>query len=292
MKTAFAIDIGGTKIFSALIDETGKIISDVLKNSTPKTTNAIEDLLKHIISESEQEFDTVAIATAGAVNNSNNAVIGSTGNLPQGYCDIDFKNLSTKPVFLENDANSAAWAEYRIGASKNTKVSILLTLGTGVGGGIIINNELLKGASGAAGEMHFKMYSDKRRKCTCGSWDCFEIYASGTALQIDAQEMTGNNDVTSYDVISGVRNGDGIMLKVFNNWQYHICEGIKGLVNIFNPDCIVLSGSMAQFLDVKLLEAAVNSDIVTTPTLIKQATTGTYSGMIGVSLLATERLYG
>lgn len=119
---------------------------------------------------------------------------------------MPFLELSTKPVFVENDANCAAWAEHEIGASVNCPTSVMITLGTGVGGGIIIDNKLLKGQNGAAGEMHFKMYSDKRRKCTCGSWDCFEIYASGTGLKITAQEMLKDQNVTTYDVMDGVKN--------------------------------------------------------------------------------------
>ena len=206
MKKALAFDIGGTKIYNTIVDETGKVIGNVEKFSTPKDLDEIKNLLRNQILKFENEVDTIAIATAGAVNNENTGVIGSTGNLVSGYSSIDFQKLSSQKVFLENDANAAAWAEYRIGASTGSKVSVLLTLGTGVGGGIIINDRLLKGKSGAAGEMHFKMYPDKRRKCTCGSWDCFEIYASGTALKIDAQEALNDINVTTYDVINGVKN--------------------------------------------------------------------------------------
>ena len=286
MKTALAFDIGGTKIYNTIIDETGKIISEIEKFSTPKTLDEIKQLLKTQIAKYEHQVDVIAIATAGAVNNANSGVLGSTGNLVEGYSSIDFQSLSSKKVFLENDANSAAWAEYKIGASKGTTVSVLLTLGTGVGGGIIINDKLLKGKSGAAGEMHFKMYSDKRRKCTCGSWDCFEIYASGTALKLDAEEALNDKNVTTYDVINGVKNNEQKMLDILTKWQNDIITGIKGLVNLFDPDCVVLSGSMAQFVDLKQVEKEVNSDIVTTPTSVRIATAGNYSGMIGAALLA------
>ncbi len=286
MKKALAFDIGGTKIFSTIIDESGKIIAEIEKFSTPKTIEEIKALLRNEISKHENEVDIIAIATAGAVNNENNAVIGSTGNLVEGYYTIDFQSLSGKKVFLENDANAAAWAEYKIGASKGTSVSVMLTLGTGVGGGIIINDRLLKGKSGAAGEMHFKMYPDKRRKCTCGSWDCFEIYTSGKGLKLDAEEAFNNKDVTTYDVIEGVKNNDQKMIEVFNRWQNDIINGIIGLANIFDPDCFVLSGSMAQFVDVKKVEEQVNSQIVTAPTSMRLATAGNYAGMIGAALLA------
>ena len=288
MKKALAFDIGGTKIYSSIIDETGKIVSEIDKFHTPKSIQGILDILKGQIAKFENEVDVIAISTAGAVNNENTAVNGSTGNLVSGYSSINFQELSKKRVFLENDANAAAWAEYKIGASKNTKVSVMLTLGTSVGGGIIINNQLLKGKSGAAGEMHFKMYPDKRRKCTCGSWDCFEAYASGTALKVDAEEMLNNPDVTTYDVMDGVKNGDKKMLEIFDRWINDITIGVNGLVNLFDPDCIVLSGSMAQFVDAKKMEQTVNSDIVTSPTSIRIATAGNYSGMIGAALLAFE----
>ena len=288
MKKALAFDIGGTKIYSSIIDETGKIVSEIDKFHTPKSIQGILDILKGQIAKFENEVDVIAISTAGAVNNENTAVNGSTGNLVSGYPSIDFQSLSKKRVFLENDANAAAWAEYRIGASKGTNVSVMITLGTGVGGGIIVNNKLLKGKSGAAGEMHFKMYPDKRRKCTCGSWDCFEAYASGTALKVDAEEMLNNPKVTTYDVMDGVKNGDKKMTEIFNRWINDITIGVNGLTNLFDPDCIVLSGSMAQFVDAKKMEEAVNCDIVTSPTSIRIATAGNYSGMIGAALLAFE----
>lgn len=288
MKKALAFDIGGTKIYSSIIDETGKIVSEIDKFHTPKSIQGILDILKGQIAKFENEVDVIAISTAGAVNNENTAVNGSTGNLVSGYASINFQELSKKRVFLENDANSAAWAEYRIGASKGTNVSVMITLGTGVGGGIIVNNKLLKGKSGAAGEMHFKMYPDKRRRCTCGSWDCFEAYASGTALKVDAEEMLNNPDITTYDVMDGVKSGDEKMIEIFNRWINDITIGVNGLVNLFDPDCIVLSGSMAQFVDAKKMEQTVNSDIVTSPTSIRIATAGNYSGMIGAALLAFE----
>lgn len=288
MKKALAFDIGGTKIYSTIIDENGSIIAEIDKFHTPKTIEGIEETLKNQISKFENEVDVIAISTAGSVNNENTAVIGSTGNLVKGYRTIDFRNLSEKRVFLENDANCAAWAEYKIGTSKGTTVSVMLTLGTGVGGGIIINDRLLKGKSGAAGEMHFKMYTDKRRKCTCGSWDCFEAYASGNALKWDAEEALGREDVTTYDVIDGVKAGDKKMIEIFERWQNDITQGIIGLANIFDPDCFVLSGSMAQFINTKKVEEEVNQNIVTQPTTVRLAQAGNYSGMIGAALLALK----
>ena len=162
--------------------------------------------------------------------------------------------------------------------------SIMLTLGTGVGGGIILDNKLYKGKNGTAGEMHFKMRTDKHRKCTCGSYDCFEAYASGTGLRLTAVEISEDPDITTYDVINNIKRP--IMKKIFDKWQDDILNGIIGLANIFDPDCVVLSGSMAEFVDVEYLEQEANKEIVTTPFKVVRACAGNYSGMIGAALLA------
>lgn len=289
MKKALAIDVGGTKVYHAIIDENGNIIDEIEKHSSPKSLDEFKNLFKTIISKYEDEVDAIAIATAGAVNNENSRVISSTGNLPKGYNQIDFPTLSKKKVFVENDANSAAWAEHILGASKNCSYSIMLTLGTGVGGGIILNNKLFKGKSGGAGEMHFKMNLEKRRKCSCGLWDCFESYTSGTGLKITAEEMLHDVNATTYDVVEGVKNNDERMKQVFDKWQNDILSGIIGLANLFDPDCFVFSGSMAEFIDIEFLEKGVNAEIVTAPTKVYKATTGNHAGMIGVALLALNK---
>ena len=286
MRKALAIDVGGTKIYNTIVNEKGEIIGDIEKHHTPKTFYEIKLLFQGIIKKYEDEVDIIAISTCGAVNNSNDGILGSTGNIAKGYPDMDFKFLSRKPVFVENDANAAAWAEHIIGASKGMPDSVMITLGTGVGGGIIINNRLFKGKNGAAGEMHFKMRMDKHRKCTCGSWDCFEIYASGTGLKLTAEEISKNPEITTYDVIDGWKNNDVLMTQIFNKWQDDILAGLIGLANLFDPDAIVLSGSMAEFVDTDYLTKSVNEEIVTTPTMVVKAQAGNYSGMIGAALLA------
>lgn len=289
MKKALALDVGGTKIYNAIINENGEIISEIEKHATPKTFDEIKKTFIEIIKKHENDVDVIAFSTCGAVNNQNSKILGSTGNIAKGYPQMPFLELSTKPVFVENDANCAAWAEHEIGASVNCPTSVMITLGTGVGGGIIIDNKLLKGQNGAAGEMHFKMYSDKRRKCTCGSWDCFEIYASGTGLKITAQEMLKDLNVTTYDVMDGVKNKNQKMLDVYHRWEEDITNGIIGLANIFDPDCVVLSGSLAQFVETEKIEKIVNKEICTTPTRVVKATAGNYSGMIGAALLAFQK---
>lgn len=290
MKKALALDIGGTKIFAAIVNEKGEIEGEIQKYKTPKSLDEIKSTLKEIISKSEDLVDIVTIATAGAVNNENSAITSATGNLVEGYNTIEFSFLSKRKVFVENDANSAAWAEHTVGAAKSYSNSITVTLGTGVGSGIIIENKLLKGKSGAAGEMHFKMSNDHKRKCTCGAWDCWEIYASGNGLRLTGVDVTGKEDITTYDIMAGVEAGDATMKEVFDIWQRYIINGLVGLANIFDPDCIVLSGSMAEFVDTEFIQWEVNKEILTQPTKILHASAGNYAGMIGSALLGISKL--
>ncbi|MBQ3692703.1 MAG: ROK family protein [Clostridia bacterium] len=286
MKKALAIDVGGTKIYNTLVNENGEIVGEIEKHSTPKVYFEIVSLFKEIIQKYENDVDVVAFATCGAVNNSNDKLLGSTGNMVKEYAEMNFKSLSNKPVYVENDANCAAWAEHVIGASKDFPFSVMLTLGTGVGGGIILENKLLKGKSGAAGEMHFKISRDRKRMCTCGSRDCFEAYASGTGLRLTAVEISKNPEITTYDVINGLKSGDSLMCEIFDVWQNDIINGIIGLADIFDPNVVVLSGSMAEFVDTDYITERVNAEIVTRPTKVVKAKAGNYSGMIGAGLLA------
>ena len=192
MKKVLSFDIGGTKIAYSIINEKGEFLNEVIKVSTPKTSSGIYDLLKTTVKGLEEDIDGVAIATAGAVNGQGTAITSHVGNLPEGYNKTDFMSLTAKPVLVENDANSAAWAEYSIGAAQGCSNAIILTLGTGVGSGIIVDGKLLKGKSGAAGEMHFPVDSGHKRICGgCGLYDCFESFASGTGLNVNARESMG-----------------------------------------------------------------------------------------------------
>lgn len=293
MKKALAIDIGGTKTCYCIINELGEILSEIKKIKTADTVEKILDDLKFAISTYENEVDCIGIATAGAVNLKNNKVISSTGNLPNGYSDINFQDLSNKKIYIENDANSAAWAEYKLGAAKGDSNTIIITLGTGVGAGIIINDKLMKGKNGAAGEMHFKLYHDSKRKCTCGSYDCWEAYASGSGLKTTAEKIYNNSFITTYDVINGLKSNDIKAKTAFDLWQNDIIIGCIGLANIFDPDSIIMSGSMSAFLDYDKITNKVNDDIVTTPTKILKAKFDNNAGMIGVALLVLNEVnYG
>ena len=285
-----AFDIGGTKIAYAVVDRNGKILSDIIRHPTPAARGAAEKYLKTVVAQFENEVDAVAVSTAGTVDKTNSKITGSVGNMPEGYIDTDFKSLSSKPVIVENDANSAAWAEHILGNAKGCQNAILLTLGTGVGVGIIADGRLLTGKSGAAGEVHFPVRYDNNRLCGCGRYDCLEIYMSGKALSMEAREVYKDDKVNSHTVIEGVKKNDVKAVTAFHNWQEMVKNGVVLFADIFDPEVILLGGSMAHFIDYKRLNEEANQMIVTTPFELKEAAFENDAGLIGAALLCVDKL--
>lgn len=305
MTKVLAIDVGGTKLVYAIIDENGNFLTEVKRTSTPKDINELKKTFKTIIAENENNIDTVAFATAGAINLDNTRVESSTPNMPEGYNQIDFSKLSNKPVYVENDANAAAWAEYKVGAATGEDNNITITLGTGVGGGFIVDGKLVRGKSGRGGEVGSMKINGRDRICTCKRKNCFESYASGTGLKITAEETAQKDDIfknsiykdkkpeeiTTYDIIAGLKQNDGYSKKVFDIWKNDLITGLINITNIFDTETIVISGGLGEFINTEEIEKAVNSEIVVSPVKIKLAKAGNYSGMIGAALLACNKYF-
>lgn len=303
MTKILSFDVGGTKLIYAILDENGKFLSDINRVPTPKNITDLKSTFISIINENENLVDIVAFATAGAINLTNTKVESSTPNLPDGYNSIDFSQLSKKPVYVENDANAASWAEYKVGAAIGADNNITITLGTGVGGGFIVDGKLLRGKSGKAGEVGSMKINFKGRTCTCNRKDCWESYASGTGLKITAEETAQIDpifktsifkdknpfDITTYDIIEGKKQNDEYSLKVFNTYEQDIITGLINIVNIFDPQTIVISGGIGEFIDTIKIENSVNKEIVVSPVKIKLAKAGNYAGLIGAALLAVEK---
>ena len=303
MKKALGIDIGGTKILYGIVNEQGEVVSEIQKTATPKTADEIYSTLKKIIYENYDNIDVVGLSSAGAVNIENTRVLSSTPNLPDGYNQIDFSTLCDKKVYVENDANCACAAEYKNGAAKGFRTVLMITIGTGIGGGVISDGKLFRGSSGNALEVgSMKIFADKRQKCTCGRYDCWESYASGTGLKncakIGAKEYSefktsiykakNPDEITTYDITDGLQAKDAFSVRVFNQWMEYMYIGLVSLTDIFNPDCIVISGGMCNFVDVQQLEDKINAESVVTDVKVKRATTGNNAGMIGAGVLALE----
>jgi len=290
MKTGniLSFDIGGTKVSYALVDKNGKIMSEVFKTATPAGKGGVFRFLKKIVANFEDKIDAIAISTAGTVDKTNSFITGSVGNMPEGYQDTPFKKLSDKPVFVVNDANAAVWAEYVLGNAKGKQNIVLLTLGTGVGVGIVADGHLLTGKSGAAGEVHFPIRNDHHRLCGCGRYDCLEIYMSGKALNLEAKQVYNDDQANSYMVMDGLKENSLPAVTAFNNWQNMVLMGIVMFADIFDPDVILLGGSMAHFIDYERLNKEANKMIVTTPFELKEAAFKNDAGFVGAALLAAR----
>lgn len=286
-----AFDIGGTKIAYATVDRNGKILNEVIRHPTPAAPGAAAKLLKTIIAQFEDQIDAVAVSTAGTVDRTNSRITGSVGNMPEGYMDTDFKALSAKPVVVENDANSAVWAEHVLGNAKGHDNVILLTLGTRRRGSASLpDGRLLVGKSGAAGEVHFPVRYDNNRLCGCGRYDCLEIYMSGKALSLEAKAAYKDDNATSHTVIEGLKQNALPAVTAFHNWQEMVKNGIVIFADIFDPEVILLGGSMAHFIDYKRLNDEANRMIVTTPFELKEASFENDAGLIGAALLCVQKL--
>lgn len=305
MTKVLSIDVGGTKLVYAIINENGEFLNEVKRVPTPKVIDELKTTFKKIIEENEKDIDIVAFATAGAINLNNTKVDSSTPNMPDGYNKIDFSKLSNKPVYVENDANAAAWAEYKTGAAIGEDNNITITLGTGVGGGFIVDGKLVRGKSGRGGEVGSMKINGRDRICTCHRKNCFESYASGTGLKITAEETAEKDvvfknsiykdkkpkEITTYDIISGLKQNDEYSKKVFDIWKNDLIIGLINITNIFDTETIVISGGLGEFINTEEIEKAVNSEIVVSPVKIKLAKAGNYSGMIGAALLACDKYF-
>ncbi|MEI7474384.1 MAG: ROK family protein [bacterium] len=304
------IDIGGTKISAAVINK-GNILSDVAIFSTGNTAQEIFETVISIVErfQAEYELKAVGIATAGTVDIDNSKVTGSTGNLPQGYSDLDFKGIVQEKfgldTYIENDANAAAYAEYIAGNAVGHKNTITITLGTGIGGGIIVDGKLLRGKSGVGAECgHIPLTWERKRLCSCGAWDCWEAYASGTGYAKNAREMAlkfypyekkgilldlDAYDLTTYDIIKGLNKGDEFCQAVHDRWEELVLLGLISLVNIFDPESIILSGGMAKFINFEKLEEGLNKRAVISQTKLLHAKAENNAGIIGAASLAAEK---
>jgi glucokinase len=307
---ALGIDIGGTKISMACVSN-GEITGEILSYKTPKAATEILNTILEGIEVLTKKFEikAIGIATAGAVDKENTKVVGSTGNLPQGYSDIKLKEeIETKfgiKTLVENDANAAAYAEFKVGAAVGHMNTITVTLGTGVGGGIIADGKLLRGKSGAGAEVgHIPLTWKKERKCTCGDWDCWESYASGTGYASTAREMAAKipaderkgllkdkdiTKLTTHDMIAGFNQGDEFAIKVHEMWIEYVLMGLIGLTNIFDPESIVLSGGMAKFVDFKELNKRLDERTHISKTKIIHAKAENNAGILGGAMLAIEK---
>ncbi len=274
------IDLGGSKIAAVIATTQGEILGWGL-SPTPALAGpdaVIERIcatINELLSTKELEptqFSGIGIAAAGIVNSANGKVIFSP-NLP-GWHDVPLIDAVEQrfgiPACLGNDANLAALGEWRFGVRKKVANLIHITVGTGIGGGIIADGKLYTGACGAAGEVGHMTIDVNGPRCNCGKIGCWETLASGTALTREAtKRITEGESSSIIELVGGdtskidarivglaAKQGDTLARELVSRLGYYLGVGLANLVNIFNPELISIGGGMAKIGDL-LLQPAI-----------------------------------
>ena len=267
MKKVLAFDLGGTKFAFGVVAENGEVIGsdkiETLAKQGPeqaiqRVNLAAQALLKKLNIKPE-DLIGIGIASPGPLDIAKGCVDGSP-NLPgwTGY-SIE-KSLSTffnLPARIDNDANAAALGEYKFGAGKNKKNMVYITVSTGIGGGVIVDGRLMRGANGNAAELGHLTLNIAGPACPCGANGCLEMYASGTAIarrtreaiQAGAQSQILNlagsiDEITTHHILTALEKNDVLAQKIWNETTEYLGRGLAVVINSFNPELIVVGGGV------------------------------------------------
>lgn len=308
------IDLGGTNIAVGLVKD-DKVLNRL---SVPtRAERPIEEVIadmaaaaKKCCSDGGVTLDDLAwigVGCPGTING-DTGVVEYSNNIKMKHVpmrDMLSKLLENKPVYIENDANAAAWGEFCAGAAKGTKSAVAVTLGTGVGSGIILNGRLFSGHNWAGGEMGHMVIEVGGRACTCGRRGCFEAYASATGLiNLTKDAMREQKDTVMWKLCGGdidrvggktsfdaMRAGDAVGKQVVDTYIGYLGAGIVNIINIFQPEVVTISGGIsregAYLTDPlqKIIEAERYSKYCESQTKVTVASLGTDAGILGAALL-------
>lgn len=313
MNGVIGVDIGGTKTAAARVDREGHLVGDV--NMVPTPVGTEEAFLQTLVELLEKEVrdngrpEAVGLGCAGTVDRRSGRVVVSP-NLPlRDTCLVGRVQDSLDiPTFLDNDANVAALAEVRIGVAAGAEHMVMVTLGTGVGGGLVLNGDVYRGATGAAGEIGHTVVRAGGEPCRCGGRGCLEAYASGTALLRIAgdlvkageegplADLVHRGELDGQEVGRLAREGDPAALQAVEEVGRWLGTGLVGLTNLLEPEIIVVGGGLVG-LGHMLLDPAreVLAEGALSPAregvAVKCAQLGSDAGILGAGLMAWEQLH-
>jgi len=275
-KPILAIDLGGTKFVAAVVSTTGEILSRqyklTLADEGPEAVirrmlDTIDDMVRNTDLTSSPP-SSIAIAAAGAINSAT-GIVTSSPNLP-GWHDVPLKDTVRKATgfrtTLINDASAAALGEHSFGAGRGVNNLIYITVSTGIGGGIIVDGKLYSGACGSAGEIGHTTIDVNGPHCSCGNVGCLEMLASGKAVAREAQRLISGGartcilelaegelqNVTAQTVSAAAQRGDATATAIIAKAAAYLGVGLVNLVNIFNPEMIIIGGGMSKMGDALL----------------------------------------
>ncbi len=264
------IDIGGTKIAGALVDIDGNIVAESKVPTPAQDPDALVDAVVALVTELSlgREVLGVGVAAAGFIDADQSNIIYAP-NL--SWRNEPFKaKLQAKlplPVIIENDANAAAWAEFRYGAGKGFQHMVMLTIGTGVGGAVIVNGQMLRGGFGIAGELGHLRVVPNGKLCGCGQHGCLESYGSGTALLKAAKELASSDleigsrlreleaqagELTGAQVYTAILEKDPGALQILTELGTWLGEAIGSLTAVLDPQVVVIGGGVSAAGDLLL----------------------------------------
>lgn len=289
------VDLGGTNIAAGMVNDDGKIIAQksLPANSQrgPQAVLAdIVQLCKNLMDETATSARHVGIGCPGTVN-SKEGVILTAPNI--GFHDIPISQEVSKllniPVYIDNDANCAALGEAKFGAAKGYETSVTITLGTGVGGGIIIDGKIYTGPFFGAGEVGHQIIRAGGAMCGCGKPGCWEAYASATALIRDASGLAIEGDITAKKVFDMADGGDVSAKNIIDAYIENLCIGLSNIVNLLQPEIIVIGGGISG-RGQSLIDAIHNQipDLVLGGNVVTKfgiASLGNDAGIIGAACL-------
>lgn len=311
-RAVIGVDLGGTNLRTALLNSGGDILvktkeaTQVLqgwKNVIARIKDTISRQ-RDAANEHGLEVAAIGVGAPGIIQMERGVVVKSP-NFP------DWNNVPLKaelekalqiPVFLENDANAAALGEQWRGAARGINTMLLLTLGTGVGGGIVLNNKIFHGADGMAGEIGHMTLVPDGRPCSCGNTGCLEMYASARGILQSYQEECGKGsttglfqDLTAERIYQAAQDGDPIAQRVMKDMGRMLGIGLASLINIFNPEMIVLAGGVkdAWELFIDAAREEILKRAFTGPARrarIVPSLLGDDAGMTGAAALAFQKL--
>ncbi len=274
-----AVDLGGTKILAALVSRDGRIVARERRltgaEGGPRVVidrlcGAIDALLEREKIDISQ-LQGISVSAAGGIDDKK-GVVTKSPNLP-GWHDIPLRDMVKErynlTTFLINDASAAALGEHRFGVARDARNFVLLTIGTGIGGGIVIDGKLYHGAVGSAGELGHMTIDVNGPVCKCGNIGCLEVLASGTAMAEEARrrikqgepsilaDLVGGNidTISGKEVGDAAEKGDALALDVIRHAATYLGIGMVNLVNIFNPEMIVVGGGVSSLGELLLAPA-------------------------------------
>lgn len=308
-RAAIGLDVGGTKVAGLLVDERGEVLA---RGSSETPANDAEATMKTLLQVAEElrssgQPAAIGIGAAGMVD----FAAGTMRWAPNlAWREVPIRDRVSEqfglPCVVDNDANAAAWGEHRFGASRGYRHALMVTVGTGIGGGIVADGALYRGAHGFAAEIGHVIVEPGGPECGCGNRGCWEQVASGHALDrlgrlaVETRPdsliatLAGNGDITGRHVAEAAMQGDPTAMSIFAQVGQRLGEGIAGLVNILDPEAIVVGGGVAEVGDLLLTPArraflaSVEAPDHRPEVPLLPAALGNDAGAVGAAALALE----